>query len=74
MQSDTTFTSTQLINQINNWALEPLTEQEKQYLLSFAQSQDTFEYGEDDIESLLLEALSDMEDSIDSDLSMGIHK
>ena len=64
MQSDFTFTKSQLINAINNWALEPLTDTEKSYLTERINEQEEHTYGQNDIESLLLEYLSDMEDQI----------
>lgn len=58
------FTAMQLINAIAFWKLEPLTSQEITYLLQrFAPDADnaSFTYGQDDIESYILECLSDMD-------------
>ena len=67
---DTTFTSTQILFAIATWTLEPLTLKELNYLIRALFYEDdlddqlhpileTWTYGENDIESLILHIISD---------------
>ena len=64
MQPNYSFTTMQCIHAIANWKLQPFTLPELNYLLKFfAPDSDnaSYEYGQNDIESFILETLSDME-------------
>lgn len=64
MQPNYSFTTMQCIHTIANWKLQPFTLPELNYLLKFfAPDKDnaSYEYGQNDIESFILETLSDME-------------
>jgi hypothetical protein len=57
------FTLTDILNQITNWKLEPLSQEEQSALQEHFTSQDTetFSFKENDIESFILETLTDLE-------------
>ena len=61
---DTSFTVLQIIHCIANWKLEPFTLEELNLLLvHFVPDTDnpSYQYGQDDIESFILETLSELE-------------
>lgn len=66
-QNDYHFTQTEILNKIGNWELEPFTLAELTYLLKqftftdYQKDNPTFTFGENDIESLILETLSEMD-------------
>ena len=55
------FTAADIINALRNWNLEPLTMEEEAYLLQqlVANKKDDFQYAMNDIESLILELISE---------------
>jgi len=53
------FSRIDIVNALVNWELEPLTEKEKATLLNELIEKDIFIYGMDDIESLILEIISE---------------
>lgn len=67
MKTDYQFTQTEILNKIGNWELEPFTLPELNFLLkrfTFTDHQSdnpSFTFGENDIESFILETLSEME-------------
>ena len=55
------FTAADIINALRNWNLEPLTLEEKSYLMDqlISNKKDDFQYAMNDIESLILELISE---------------
>ena len=65
---DPSFTQLEILTAIANWKHEPFTLPELNFLLKeftftdYINDNPSFEYGEDDIESYILEILSEFED------------
>ena len=60
--TDFTFTQSQLLNCLDNWKLEPFTPNEYRFISNYIKQYESFDYGQDDMESLILEILSDATD------------
>lgn len=64
LPGDTTFTKEQLLNRINTWTLEPFTLPEITYLKdSISKHPGDYQYGQNDIDSLILEILSESQEA-----------
>lgn len=62
LNQDTTFTKEQMLNRINAWTLEPLTPKEIQFLHeSISTHTGDYQYGQNDIDSLILELLDNID-------------
>lgn len=65
--TDYSFTQTEILTVIANWKLEPFTLDELNFLLKrftfkdYPQDNASISYGENDIESLILDALSEID-------------
>lgn len=66
MQKTYSFTKLQILNAIAHWDLEPFTLEELNFLLKYFNPSDyldncSYEYGENDIQSYILEVLSEID-------------
>lgn len=70
MQNDTKFTQSEMLTALNNMKA-PFSIREQDYLESYIKRYEFFEYGQSDIESLILEILSDATDDLEMKIISG---